>query len=143
MCGPPGACRVRAHPDDTRRAYPDNVFVRAGILLVDDHEGFRALARVMLEADGLLVLGEAADGATAVAAAAALRPGVVLLDIHLPDMDGFAVAERMSCLPSPPTVVLISSRPIADVRLRLAASPVAGFLEKNRLSAAALEAIAG
>ena len=117
--------------------------MRAGILLVDDHEGFRALARVMLEADGLLVLGEAADGATAVAAAAALRPGVVLLDIHLPDMDGFAVAERMSCLPSPPTVVLISSRPIADVRLRLAASPVAGFLEKNRLSAAALEAIAG
>lgn len=92
----------------------------------------------MLEADGLLVVGDASDGA----AAATLRLGVVLLDIHLPDMDGFAAVERLSCLPSPPTAVLISGRPVADLR-RLATNPVAAFLGKDCLSAAAVEAIAG
>jgi DNA-binding NarL/FixJ family response regulator len=114
-----------------------------GILIVDDHEGFRAVARTMLEADGFDVVGEAADGAGAVAAVSRLRPGVVLLDVHLPDMDGFAVSVRLAALAAPPTVVLISSRPIADLRRRVAASPVAGFLAKHELSGAALSAIVG
>jgi DNA-binding NarL/FixJ family response regulator len=114
-----------------------------GILIVDDHEGFRAVARTMLEADGFVVIGEAADGTGAIAAATSLRPGVVLLDVHLPDMDGFAVSVRLAALAAPPTVVLISSRPIADLRRRVAASPVAGLLPKHELSGAALNAIVG
>ena len=117
--------------------------VGSGVLIVDDHAGFRAVARTMLEADGFDVVGEAADGSSAVQAANSLRPSVVLLDIHLPDMDGFAVAERLAALAPPPAVVLISSRPMADLRRRVAASPVAGFLAKDELSGAALSAIIG
>jgi DNA-binding NarL/FixJ family response regulator len=115
--------------------------MRPRVLIVDDHEGYRSLARAMLEADGFDVVGEAADGESAVAAVIDLRPDVVLLDVHLPGADGFAVSRRLAALPAPPTVLLISSRPIADVRRRVAESPVAGFLAKHELSGAALDAI--
>jgi DNA-binding NarL/FixJ family response regulator len=112
-------------------------------LIVDDHDGFRAVARTMLEQDGFDVIGEAVDGVRAVRAAAELRPDVVLLDVHLPDLDGFAVCRLLVDLPAPPTVVLISSRPLADLRQRVLNSPAAGFLAKNDLSAAAVIAIVG
>ena len=63
------------------------------LLIVDDHPSFRAIARVLLESDGFDVVGEAQDGAEAIEAARRLRPEVVLLDVQLPDMDGFDVAE--------------------------------------------------
>ena len=66
------------------------------VLIVDDHDGFRATARALLEADGFDVIGEAADGEAAVASARRLRPDVVLLDVQLPGLDGFAVAERLA-----------------------------------------------
>lgn len=115
----------------------------ARVLVVDDHEGFRAIARAVLEADGLSVVGEAADGAAAVAVAERLRPDVVLLDIHLPDLDGFEVSEQLAALPSPPVVVLTSSRPIADLRRRVGASPAAGFVPKDLVSGASLLGLAG
>ena len=117
--------------------------MRPRVLIVDDHAGFRAVARVLLELDGFAVVGEADDGAAAVRAVSALAPGIVLLDVHLPDTDGFAVAEEMAALPRPPTVVLVSSRPIADLRRRVRASPVAGFLSKDELSGAAVTALVG
>ena len=80
------------------------------VLIVDDHAGFRASARALLEADGFEVLGEAADGESALEQARRLRPQVVLLDVQLPGMDGFAVAERLAAEPAAPAVVLISSR---------------------------------
>jgi CheY-like chemotaxis protein len=95
----------------------------------------------MLEREGFEVVGEAADATGAVSAACRLRPGLVLLDVHLPDMDGFAVSEVLAALPGPPVVVLISSRPIADVRQRVRDSPVVGFLAKHELSGAALIAL--
>jgi DNA-binding NarL/FixJ family response regulator len=113
------------------------------VLIVDDHEGFRTVARVMLEAEGFDVVGEAADGESAVEAATGLRPDIVLLDVHLPGADGFAVSRRLAALPTPPTVLLISSRPIADLRRRVEQSPVAGFLAKHELSGAAVDAIVG
>lgn len=113
------------------------------LLIVDDHPGFRSLARELLEADGFEVVGEAADGVSAVAAALALRPAVVLLDIHLPGEDGFAVAERLTALPSPPVVVLISSRPARDVRSRMATTTAAGFIHKSDLSASTIAALVG
>ena len=68
----------------------------ATVLIVDDHPGFRAAARRLLELEGYVVVGEAVDGMTALDAVHELRPEVVLLDVQLPDIDGFEVAERLS-----------------------------------------------
>src|SRR4051812_26771525 len=84
--------------------------VRPTVLIVDDHPGFRRSAHRMLAAEGFEVLGESADGASALTAVRALRPRLVLLDVLLPDVDGFAVAEMLACEPSAPCVVLTSSR---------------------------------
>jgi DNA-binding NarL/FixJ family response regulator len=97
----------------------------------------------MLEAEGFAVVGTAADGAEAVAATARLRPEVVLLDVQLPDVDGFTVATRLAQLPDPPLVVLISSRDAAAYGPRLDAAPVRGFLAKRDLNGASLAALLG
>jgi DNA-binding NarL/FixJ family response regulator len=111
------------------------------VLIVDDHPGFRGWARAVLQAEGFGVVGEAADGAAAIQAASALRPDVVLLDVQLPDMNGFEVAERLRGAGAGGTVVLISSRDAADYGTRIASSPAVGFLAKAGLSGAALEAV--
>jgi DNA-binding NarL/FixJ family response regulator len=107
------------------------------LLLVDDHASFRAVARSAL-AERFAVVGEASDAATGVALARQLRPEVVLLDVHLPDDDGFAVAAELAAEDHPPRVVLTSSHDREDFELLLQQSPARGFLEKERLSAAAL-----
>jgi DNA-binding NarL/FixJ family response regulator len=111
------------------------------VLIVDDHPGFRGWARAVLQAEGFGVVGEAADGAAAIQAVRALRPDVVLLDIQLPDMNGFEVAERLLGRGEGGTVVLISGRDAADYGARIATSPAVGFLAKADLSGAALEAV--
>lgn len=121
----------------------DGLDMAPGLLIVDDHAGFRALARDLLEGEGVEVVGEAADGVSAIVAARALHPAVVLLDVHLPGDDGFAVAEQLALLPDPPVVVLISSRPGSDIRRRMASSKAAGFIHKGDLSAAAIANITG
>jgi len=108
------------------------------VLIVDDHSGFRSFARAVLEAEGFDVVGEAEDAASAIAAAGRLHPEVVLLDIQLPDIDGFEVAERLSGEPHSPAVVLVSTRDISSYRRRLARSPVRGFIPKSELSGSAL-----
>ena len=112
------------------------------VLIVDDHAGFRGFARRLLEADGFTVVGEAEDGSSALAAAESLRPELVLLDVLLPDTDGFAVAERLAEEPDAPAVVLVSSREAGDFGQRLERSPVRGFLHKDDLSGTALAALA-
>src|SRR5947209_14838841 len=79
------------------------------ILIVDDHPSFRASARRMLEADGYEVVGEAVDGASAIDAVRELAPDVVLLDVRLPDTDGFQVAARLAANGATPAIVLTSS----------------------------------
>jgi DNA-binding NarL/FixJ family response regulator len=111
------------------------------VLIVDDHDGFRVGARELLEADGFQVVGEAADGRAAVEATERLRPDVVLLDVQLPDLDGFAVAERLAAHADPPTVVLVSSRSREAYRRRLKSSPVRGFISKAELSGQCLAAL--
>jgi DNA-binding NarL/FixJ family response regulator len=124
-----------------RLATCDDREMRLTVLIVDDHPGFRAFARALLEAEGLDVVGEAEDAASALAAASQLRPQVVVLDIQLPGLDGFEVAERLAQMADPPAVVLVSTRDPSTYRRRLAASPVRGFIPKNELSGHALLAL--
>jgi DNA-binding NarL/FixJ family response regulator len=111
------------------------------ILVVDDHDGFRSFARALLQAEGFDVVGEAEDGASAVNEAGRLQPELVLLDVQLPDTDGFAVAEQLAALPSPPAVVLVSSRDAASYRRRLAETSARGFITKGELSGDALRSL--
>jgi DNA-binding NarL/FixJ family response regulator len=117
--------------------------MRPTVLIVDDHAAFRASARALLQAEGFDVVGEAADGAGAVEAVVVLRPEIVLLDIHLPDLDGLAVAERLATIPNAPAVVLISSRDAAAYGPRLQTTPARGFIPKSGLSGEALAALVG
>jgi DNA-binding NarL/FixJ family response regulator len=113
----------------------------ATVLIVDDHAGFRLSARRILEADGYDVIGEAADGREAIEAVRALRPKIVLLDVNLPDMDGFEVARSMSANASPPAIVLTSSHDREDLGDSLPARGTAGFVPKDELSGAAVAAL--
>lgn len=113
------------------------------VLIVDDHATFRRFARRLLEDGGFEVVGEAADAMTAVAAADSLLPEVVLLDVLLPDDSGLAVAKELATRPSPPVVVLTSSRSEADLGPALHEVPVRGFVPKAELSPALLHGMVG
>jgi DNA-binding NarL/FixJ family response regulator len=108
------------------------------VLIVDDNPRFRASARRLLEAEGLAVVGEAADGRDAIATAQRLQPDLVLLDIQLPDLDGFEVATRLAALEVRSAVVLTSSRSAADYGSLVTDTPARAFIHKSELSGAAL-----
>jgi DNA-binding NarL/FixJ family response regulator len=117
----------------------DDATVSARVLIVDDHADFLVLARSVLEAGGFDVVGEAHDGASAIEAARELKPGVILLDVGLPDLDGFELCERLA---GAAAVVMTSSRSESSYRGRLAASSARGFIAKAELTGAALAALA-
>jgi DNA-binding NarL/FixJ family response regulator len=117
--------------------------VAVSVLIVDDHTEFRAQARKVLELAGYDICGEAADAAEAIAATRNLHPDVLLLDVQLPDRDGFSVAEEIGNGDGAPQIVLISSREAADYGSRLEQSRTAGFIPKAELSRARLEALVG
>lgn len=110
------------------------------MLIVDDHPSFRTLARTVLQTEGFQVIGEAVDGASAIAEARRLHPEVVLLDAQLPDMDGFTVAAELTSGGNGPAVVVTSSRDGSDFGPLVAESGALGFVPKAELSAAALAA---
>jgi DNA-binding NarL/FixJ family response regulator len=120
----------------------DDGAVATTVLIVDDHAEFRAFARTLLQAEGLEVVGEAPDGASALAAARTLRPETVLLDIQLPDVDGFAVCEQLAATEDAPAVVLTSTRTASSYRRRLGDTSARGFIAKAELSGARLSALA-
>jgi DNA-binding NarL/FixJ family response regulator len=111
------------------------------LLIVDDNSTFRSFARQLLEAEGFVIVGEAADGESAIREALELNPDVVLLDVVLPDLDGFAVCAQLSQSADPPAVVLTSSRDASGYRRRLDESMARGFIPKSELSGAALAAL--
>jgi DNA-binding NarL/FixJ family response regulator len=111
------------------------------VLIVDDHPSFRATARILLEAEGFDVIGEAVDGATAVTETCRLRPEVVLLDVQLPDTDGFHVAETITARPDAPAVILVSSRDPSDFGPLVSRSGARGFVPKAELSGERVEAL--
>ena len=110
------------------------------VLIVDDHSAFRTAARKLLERHGYRVVGEAGDGESALAAVRDLRPDIVLLDIQMPDIDGFEVASRLEAASSPPAVVMVSSRDREDFGDLIERSGARGFIPKHALSGAALDA---
>jgi DNA-binding NarL/FixJ family response regulator len=109
------------------------------MLIVDDHASFRRAARMLLQADGYEVIGEAVDGASALSESRRLRPDVVLLDIGLPDQSGLDVAGALAAEPDAPAVVLVSSRDQSDFGRLIQRSGARGFIAKSRLSAEALQ----
>ena len=113
--------------------------MRRSVVIVDDHDAFRQSARALLELDGFEVVGEAEDGAGALAVVAETRPDVVLLDVALPDLSGFDVAERLAGGRS--KVVLVSSRDRGDLGPRLKRCGAAGFIAKDELSGETLGAV--
>jgi DNA-binding NarL/FixJ family response regulator len=112
------------------------------ILIIDDDPRFRSQARDLLEADGFDVIGEAVDGASGLEAVGALRPDFVLLDIGLPDVEGFEVARNLAIDGPPPLVVLTSSRDARAYGQRLTNGHTLGFIPKERISGAAIRALA-
>jgi DNA-binding NarL/FixJ family response regulator len=115
----------------------------ASVLIVDDHSGFRAQARRMLESEGYQVVGEAADVASAIEAARALEPELALVDVYLPDGNGFEVASRLGALDASPVVVLTSSHEGAELAGCVAHSGARGFVPKTELSRDAIEELLG
>jgi DNA-binding NarL/FixJ family response regulator len=103
------------------------------VLVVDDHPAFRELARTLLEDGGYAVVAEAGDGASALAAARAVRPDAVLLDVHLPDMDGFAVAAALAREHPAARVVLTSTDADEEVGSLVRGSGALRFVPKDRL----------
>ncbi len=127
--------------DGSGAATPNRAVMHERIVVVDDHAGFRGWARDMLKAEGFDVAGEAADGASALKEIDRVAPDVVLLDIRLPDIDGFEVARRIESLPSSPAVVLTSSRDSDQYRERLRRSAVCGFVPKHLLSGTSIRGL--
>ena len=108
------------------------------VLIVDDHAGFRRCARELLTSEGFVVVGEAGDGEEAVRMAAASTANVVLMDVQLPGIDGFAVTERLLARNRDLRVVLISTRDRADYGGLIDESGARGFVSKDELSGEAL-----
>jgi len=113
----------------------------ARAIVVDDHAAFRASARRLLELTGYDVVAEAGDGASGLALVRDLEPELVLLDVALPDMSGFDVADALAGSPS--TVVLVSSRDPSDLGRRARESGAVGFIAKDQLSEDTLRRLVG
>ena len=113
----------------------------ARAIVVDDHAAFRASARRLLELTGYDVVAEAGDGASGLALVRDLEPELVLLDVALPDMSGFDVADALAACPS--AIVLVSSRDPADLGRRARESGAVGFIAKDRLSEETLRDLLG
>ncbi len=124
---------------EQQEVLPEPVRPARRLILVDDHSSFRRCASALLRAEGFEVVGEAEDGASALALATELAPDLVLLDIQLPDLDGFAVAEQLLARNPELKIVLVSSRDRSAYGPLIERSGARGFIAKSDLSGAALE----
>lgn len=111
------------------------------LLIVDDHERFRTVARRTLQREGYDVVGEAADAAEGIALAGELTPDVVLLDVMLPDRSGLEVIGELRAGRPDLSVVLISTHHEEEWAELAIERGARGFLPKSELSGEALEAL--
>jgi DNA-binding NarL/FixJ family response regulator len=111
------------------------------VLIIDDNPDFRTAARQLLERHGFVVVAEAETGIGGIAKAKEHHPDLVLLDVQLPDVDGFEVAERLSQLDAPVDVILTSSLDGTDFGTLVMRSSALGFVPKAELSGSAIEAL--
>jgi CheY-like chemotaxis protein len=111
------------------------------VLIIDDNTAFRAAARQLLERCGFVVVAEAANGAGGLRAAGEHAPDLAIVDVQLPDFDGFEVSERLRALANAPEVILTSSLDGTDFGALVASSSANGFIPKAELSARAIEAL--
>lgn len=125
---------LRAGPDVRNVLRCQHRAVATTVLIVDDHHGFRARARSLLESEGYLVVGEASDGASAITAATQLAPDLVLLDVMLPDATGFEIARALATVTPSARVILVSTRDRSDYGPLVARSTAVGFISKPELS---------
>ena len=116
-------------------------FMPCRVLLVDDNSDFRRAARQLLERHGFAVVAEAETGIDGIERAQEHRPDLVLVDVQLPDIDGFEVAERLSRLAVPVDAILTSSLDGTDFGALVACSSALGFVPKAELSASVIEAL--
>lgn len=111
------------------------------VIIIDDNSAFRAAARQLLERGGFVVVAEAGEGAGGIEAVAVHRPALALVDLQLPDIDGFEVAERLSRLDAAPKVILTSSLDATDLGALVMGSAAVGFISKDDLSVTAVRAL--
>jgi DNA-binding NarL/FixJ family response regulator len=111
------------------------------VLVVDDHESFRRVAKMLLETEGYDVIGEAKDGTEGLRAARELAPDWVLLDIQLPDIDGFDVAARLTAQEDAPSVILTSSQDGDDFGMLIRRCGARGFIPKAEITGARVQAL--
>jgi CheY-like chemotaxis protein len=100
--------RPGVSPTRTRAQTQHHRGVSVSVLIVDDDAAFRTLARRLLDDCGMAVVGEADSVAAALSAATELEPSAVLVDVGLPDGDGFTLARQLTALPWRPRIVLTS-----------------------------------
>ncbi|WP_170179359.1 response regulator [Solirubrobacter pauli] len=113
------------------------------VLLIDDDARFRSLARAVLDASGLDVIGEAGTAADGAVFAAQLEPDAILLDCGLPDGDGVMLAGQLSALPCSPRVLLTSSDPDATTAEDAVRHGACGFVRKHDLPGEGTDLLAG
>lgn len=130
--------RTTATPPDSALAVAHDGCVPQSVLIVDDHEPFRRVIGALLRDSGHHIVGEAATGAQGLQAAARLRPQAVLLDVGLPDMDGFAVAAGLTADATGPAVVLTSADPGPDFEGLALRAGARRFVAKDELATVAL-----
>jgi DNA-binding NarL/FixJ family response regulator len=112
------------------------------VLLADDDPLVRAgLAMILSAADDLRVIGEAGDGAAALAAVTASRPDVVLMDIRMPDMDGIEATGKIRALPDPPQVIVLTTFHLDEYVFGALQAGAGGFLLKDTPPADIIQAI--
>jgi DNA-binding NarL/FixJ family response regulator len=111
------------------------------VLVVDDQAPFRrAMRSVVEETDGFEVVGEADSGEASLEAAATLAPDLVLMDVHLPGIDGLEATRRLATLPAAPVVLLLSTYDDDAGEGFVAESGASGYVTKSAFGPDRLEA---
>jgi DNA-binding NarL/FixJ family response regulator len=108
------------------------------VLVVDDHPSFRRFAHALLTEQGFDVVGEAKDGVEALELVDELAPELVLLDVQMPDIDGFEVTTRLLVRDPALKIVLVSVHDRAEFGELVEKSGARGFISKSELTGPAL-----